>query len=178
MSLIAEALRKSTTASGGPSATPPAPRSLWIYRGLLIASVSVILVVLSNGRSQQLELTRSPSQDPAPSPPPPALVHPDQTSAGRNLLRIAHRQWSLNGIVRGGGGKPLALINNELVAEGETFQGAQVVQVAPNRVDLLVENHLRTLTLEDEGHHPPPVGQVSTFPTEVRRAVRKRLRNP
>lgn len=151
MSLIADALRKSEVSSAGSPPTLPTRRSLWIYRGLLLISVLGVLAGVARGRLQQTD---------APAPTAVAVSEPASHAAqlpsrwrnaatGRNLFQVAERQWRLNGIVEGGPGRSLALINNELVSEGDSIRGATVVRVDTRRVDLQIGKKIQTLTLED-----------------------------
>ena len=56
-------------------------------------------------------------------------------------------RWNLTGIMLGGPGESLAIINGRLVAEGDTFEGVLLVQIDPNQVELLVEDEIETLVL-------------------------------
>ena len=142
MSLIADALKKADTS---PAALPPSPKASprgWIYLGIGACAFLVTMGIRS-------------ALHPADSSPPrrsrPAVTAANlETPAprGLNLLRAAEGQWRLNGIVKGGPGKPLALINGQVVEEGGTIQGAQLVRVASDEVELSTETgQTRTLKL-------------------------------
>jgi hypothetical protein len=64
-----------------------------------------------------------------------------------NLFRTADVQWRLNGIVRGGDGEALALINDQVVAEGGSVQGARLVRVAQDQVEMETEGKTFSLKL-------------------------------
>ncbi len=141
MSLIADALRKAESASPA-SPPPPSPSSLWVYRALLLGCVAVILagvgVVAKRRALPPTGRERASAAAPAPQKP-----------AGLQLLRTAQRDLDLNGIVRGGEGKPLALINNEVVEEGGRIRGAKLVRIGSETVELEENGRVRTLTLEE-----------------------------
>lgn len=77
------------------------------------------------------------------STPPIELNQP----VGLNLLRAAENKWHLNGIIKGGEGRSLALINGQVVEEGDSIQGARVVRVAQGDVDLEQEGQVKNLKL-------------------------------
>lgn len=143
MSLIADALRKAESTSPG-TPTPPSPNSLWIYRALLLGCVAVVLAGLGAVTQRK---TQAPAQKSAAAAAAPAPVA--QKSGGLNLLRTAQGGLSLKGTVRGGNGKPLALINNELVEEGGSVRGARLVRVDQDAVELEQDGRTRTLKLPE-----------------------------
>ncbi|MBI3317712.1 MAG: hypothetical protein HYZ90_01000 [Candidatus Omnitrophica bacterium] len=133
MSLIADALRK----AGGSPATPPLPgmhnpppRSRWIYAVALIGLAVLAFRAWGNTPSRTLDVA------PAASPERTARLHQaNPQPLGLSLLRTAENQWRLNGTVRGGQGKALALIDDQVVEEGGSFRGAKVVRVSQNESD-------------------------------------------
>ncbi|MBI3322796.1 MAG: hypothetical protein HYZ94_03850 [Candidatus Omnitrophica bacterium] len=140
MSLIADALRKAdSTSPSGP--TPPSPSSLWVYRALLLGSVVVI-----GAGAAAVAKRRAPAAAARPAAAAVAASRP--RPAGIQLLRTAQRDMDLNGIVRGGPGRPLALINGEVVEEGGRVRGAQLVRIGDDSVQLEENGQLRTLKLE------------------------------
>lgn len=141
MSLIADALRKAESTSPA-SPPPPSPSSLWVYRALLLGCVAVVLAGLGVVAQKK---TRQPAHVQSAAP----AVAAQQKPAGLQLLRTAQRDLDLNGIVRGGSGKPLALINDEIVEEGGRVRGARLVQIDPDAVQLEENGKIRTLKLED-----------------------------
>ena len=142
MSLIADALRKAESTSPA-SPPPPSPNSLWVYRALLLGCVAVVLVGLGM-------VTKRRAQGPARvQPAAPAVTAAQAKPAGLQILRTAQRDMSLNGTVRGGPGKPLALINGELVEEGGQIRGAKLVRIDPGTVQLEENGKTRTLKLEE-----------------------------
>ena len=141
MSLIADALRKAESASPA-SPPPPSPSSLWVYRALLLGCVVVTLTGVGVvAKRRTLPATGRENV--------PAAAAAQQKPAGIQLLRTAQRDLDLNGIVRGGMGKPLALINNEVVEEGGRVRGAKLVRIGSNTVELEENGRTRTLTLEE-----------------------------
>jgi len=71
------------------------------------------------------------------------------TKIGMEMFRaVETSQWRLNGIIRGGAGKPLALVNNELVQEGDSFHGARVAKVSDDQVVLDTNGQTQTLRLD------------------------------
>ena len=142
MSLIADALRKAESTSPA-SPPPPSPGSLWVYRALLLGSVAIILAGLG-------AVAKRRTQPPAHvQPAAPAVTTAQQKPTGLQLLRTAHRDLNLNGIVRGGSGKSIALINDEVVEEGGRVRGAKLVRIDPNTVQLEEGGKTRTLKLEE-----------------------------
>ena len=137
MSLIADALQKATVS---PPASPPSgsPRPVQVY--LIVGLCGLALIVATRS------LIR-PSRSSAPTPPVSRSSVPASPPLGLNLLRAAESQWQLNGIVRGGEGRPLALINGDLVEEGHTVRGAKVIRVASDEVDLETDGKIQTLKL-------------------------------
>ena len=130
MSLIADALRK----AGEPKPATlesPTPKSRWPY-SLLALGIAGILVVFAVNHSRPSPERTAASRE---STTEPALSS-QAKNTGLNLLRLAEGQWRLNGTVRGGNGESLALINGQVVEEGASIQGAKVVRVAQDQVDI------------------------------------------
>ena len=142
MSLISDALRKADS-SGGTSPSSPSSRSLWIYRILLASSVLVVLAALGMvtkaSKRQGLSRTEAANSSQAAAP----------TLMGSTLLRQAESGLNLEGIVRGGNGKSLALINNRILEEGDAIQGSRIVQVRDNEVHVEEKGTIRTLKLHN-----------------------------
>ncbi len=139
MSLIADALQKAKSSPSAPAPSPArSPRPVWIYLTVGFSGLVLILV------------TRSLIHPPPSSGPPSAANHPPASASaplGLNLLRAADSHWQLNGVVRGGEGRSLALINGDLVEEGGTVHGAKVIRVASDEVDLETDGKIQTLKL-------------------------------
>lgn len=142
MSLIADALRKAETTSPA-SPPPPSPGSLWVYRALLLGCVVVVLASLGLVAKRRARTTAVPAATAA------AQAAAKREPSGLQLLRTAQRDMRLNGIVVGGPGKPLALINDRVVQEGDHIQGARLVRIDPDTVQLEENGRIRTLKLED-----------------------------
>ena len=132
MSLIADALRKGGQGNLNPPPPPRPSRFGWFYGILLLGAIGLAVTALPRHRSQQSMATISTVQEKQTAT---AQAIPKQTT-GLNLLRVAEGQWRLNGTIRGGQGESLALINGQVVAEGSTIQGAKVVRVAQDQVEL------------------------------------------
>ncbi len=133
MSLIADALRKADAPVTAAPPSSPAPKKSWSYWGIGALALLVVLGV---------RIALRPSGRPSSNPPGSAAVPRVESPApvGLNLLRSAEGQWRLNGIVQGGSGKSLALINGQVVEEGGSVSGAQVTRVASDQVELETEN--------------------------------------
>ena len=135
MSLIADALRK---AGSNPSRRPsPTPR--WAYGLLFLGFVALTFILSTNPQQQKIQPNKKTPGGHAKKQRTAVSSASDlkqQQPGGINLLRAADTQWRLNGIVRGGSGKPVALIDNSLVEAGDTFRGALVVKVTEDQVEL------------------------------------------
>ncbi len=146
MSLIADALRKA-----GPntplSPAPPPPKSPWGTRALLIACSGLALLLWARLPIQQKPSPGPTSTSSLKTTPKPTLIasHP----MGFNLLRSAQSQWRLNGIVQGDG-QAIALINGKVVEKGESIQGAKLVRIAQDEVDLETDGQIKTLKLHEQ----------------------------
>lgn len=136
MSLIADALRKAESAS--PPAQSPAPgsRSVWFYRSLLIVGIGLVLAGLG-----------LVTQRPGGRFLPPTGSNPAAPAAP--LLRPGEGKLFLSGIIQGGNGKSLAVINNEILEEGQSVRGATVTRIAQREVEIQEGERVRTLKLRD-----------------------------
>lgn len=140
MSLIADALRKAEHSQSS-SPAGPTPPSLWPYRVLLAVGTVAVLAGLAviahpaKGLPLRAHLL-----------PPTSGVPLSGSSAG--LPFLADRNLSLSGIITGGG-KPMALIDNRVVEEGQLVRGMRVVRVFPTQVELEKEGRITTLKLKD-----------------------------
>lgn len=150
MSLIAEALKKA-----GSSSLPKShrPKSSWLlWGGCLTVGIIGVGWLALNFRPK--ESSRVPEM-PAPVLPtavesaPSSEVTPQETKelSGVQLIMEARSQWRLNGIIRSKDGQALALINERLMEEGQTFQGLRLVRIGPDEVEIEEEGKLSTLTL-------------------------------
>ncbi len=143
MSLISDALRKADSSGGNPPPSSLSSRSLWIYRILLVGSVLVVLTAL--GVVTKVPKGLSPSRSEAVKPLRPTSPKP----LGSLLLRQAEGGPHLEGIVRGGNGNSLALINNRILKEGDAIQGSRIVRVENDHVQVEENGAIRTLKLTD-----------------------------
>ena len=144
-----------------PKNRPPQPPA-WAYRLLLAASAVLVLLALARVSRRpeppaHLDPVPAPAtqevpaapvapatpvpaapEPPAPQPPAPAAVSPSPFAspvAGKQLIARAQR-LSLNGIMLSGDGRPLALINQEVLQPGDRVRGMTVVQVKMDSVIL------------------------------------------
>ena len=128
MSLITEALRK--VESGTPTIQPKdrRPGSIWLYRFLLLGSIGG--VVFSSGLLiRQLKQRSSiPTQ---------------------RTLFPAKRPLILTGVMRSTDGERLAIINRQVLGEGETVQGMRLVRIHEDSVDLDQQGEISVLRLKD-----------------------------
>ena len=130
MSMISEALKKAET--GSTHMAPPSPprRPLWLYRSTLIAAVGIVLtgVAVITHRPPVSARTAVPAAAPIPAQP--------AKNKGLELFRAAQGGMGLSGIIRGGHGESLALIDNQIVKEGDQLHGMRVVQVNTDSVQV------------------------------------------
>ncbi len=155
MSLIVDALQKSE----GP--TPIFPRHSrkprWIYAALMLGCAILALNLIQSPQrplAPKKHATASSSTHPAtaftlkssgiriPSVQIPAIRKP----VGLNLLLSAQSQWRLSGTIQGNG-KPLALINGQVIEEGSTIDGTKVVRVGQDEADLETDGQIKTIRL-------------------------------
>ncbi|GEM_PF-2974511 len=154
MSLIADALKKADAPSEQrrQDAPPPfpensAPKSHAVYRLALVGCVGLVLLGIA-------QVTRRPARV-APVQTAHAVSETPKKSApagvmGKQLLRTALGEMALTGTLRSADGKSLALINNEVVGQGDQVRGMTVVQVNPDSVELQDDGgKTKTLKLED-----------------------------
>ncbi|MBI3312232.1 MAG: hypothetical protein HYZ88_01740 [Candidatus Omnitrophica bacterium] len=140
MSLIADALRKIETPAASLPEKETKPPSLWPYRLGLAVSILAVLAGLT-------WVTQRDSSNKAPmkTARSTASLQPSEM-ASSVLLFKAERQMTLSGIVTGSG-KPMAVINNNLVEEGETVRGMKLVRVLPDQVEMEKEGKRTVLRL-------------------------------
>ncbi len=145
MSLISEALRKADSPSpsaGQPSSGPSgSDNPKWLSGAAVLAAVGLLIFLLPRSANH----ATGPN---ASAPTVSAALAPSKPKLGLNLLRSAESQWRLSGVISGGGGKPVALINQRVVEEGEMIGGARVVQISQDEVELESEGQIRTLRLQ------------------------------
>ena len=134
MSTIADALKKAETSSETPNSPPPSPTPLWIYRAALVGCVVVVLLGIAQFTQRSAPVAAAPTGV-IPNPSPPAAAAPPKTSVQR-FLQLAQGNLVLSGIIQGRDGRSLALINNQVVQEGDQIQGIRVVQVNPKSVEI------------------------------------------
>lgn len=145
MSLIADALRKADNVAPSPSSAPPPPRSPWLAGALLATCLLFIAALLWQRAPAPSPLTLGPAR-PEGSKAPSNLGF--SKTSGLNLLRLAEGQWRLSGIVQGGDGGSLALINNRVIEEGDTVDGARITRIAQDEVELEAQGQTKTIRLQ------------------------------
>ena len=134
MSIIADALRK-VEGRSGPATGPGAPRPVWPYRLLLLGCAAAVAVGLAR-------IARGPQQPPLP--PTAQQVAAPQPAPLRG-------SWALQGIIRGGPGSSIALINDQVVQEGDPIGGKRVLRIEEASVLLQDEaGQAKTLRLVEE----------------------------
>ena len=167
MSLINEALRKSTRQSPSPndpkgagqgqgfySPKPPRRRfSFWIPVGLVVVVLTVFLGVQAHRTAQQ-GIPQTQVEEPTlPSNPTgeqgavqqslPAT--PQEISPLPEKPQVSSTQpFTLNGVVMGGD-TPIALINNRVIQKGEEIDGYVLKEVMAKKV--MLEKEGQTLEL-------------------------------
>lgn len=146
MSVILDALQKVSTSTPPPNVSFPAPRRpSWNKIAAAIAVFVVAGVVLSR---PQKPAERETAHEPTWVPTAPSSSNASLRREGLQLLRNAESQWRLSGIVHGGEGKPLALINGQIVEEGGSLRGAKIARITEHEVELEQEGATKTLRLE------------------------------
>lgn len=130
MSLIADALKKADTSSGTPQGSPPpSPRSLWFHRAVLIGSVGIVLAGVAVVTRRPAPAARTPGRLAVAEAVP-------AKSPGRQLFQAAQAGLALSGTLRDNNGESLALINNQVLTEGDQIRGLRVVKVNTDSVEL------------------------------------------
>ncbi len=145
MSMITEALKKAeatSETSGAPVDLPPSPSSppLWIYRAALVGCVAVVLLGIAHFTHRPEIRAAVPAQIAKVAASPPV----------QRLLKLAQANMVLNGIIQGQDGRSLALIDHEVVQEGDPIRGMRVVRINPRSVEIQDgAGKTKTLQLED-----------------------------
>lgn len=139
MSLIAQALQKSGYASPDSGKSPRGPQFRWGYGLALMVFAGVSLTLSARAALQ--------SKHAGPALEKPRVTATPTQRSGVALLRSADHPLRLSGTIRGNDGKNVALINNQVVEEGASIQGAKLVRVSDDQVELEQEGSLKTLRL-------------------------------
>ena len=170
MSLIADALKKADPPLENPPqaelpSPEPSPRPYGIYRGVLIVCVGLVLLGIAQvtrrppaspavRSASQIVRTASPAVQSAPAVTlpkgsPPAF--PELSKApGIQLFRTAQAGLALSGTILDNNGESLALINNQVLKEGDRIQDMRVVKVNTDSVELQdQEGRTKTLGLKN-----------------------------
>lgn len=148
MSLIADALKKAEISpenENPPAAPPPSPepspRPYGLYRGLLIVCVGLVLVGITQVTRRPASPAVRTAAQPAPAAAltkktsPPALPAPSKAQ-GIQLFQTAQAGLVLSGTLLDSNGESLALINNQVLREGDQIRGMRVVKVNTDSVEL------------------------------------------
>lgn len=160
MSLIADALKKVELPSEDrPHAEPqppppePSPRPDGLYRGLLIVGVGLVLLGIARVTSHPAApgvKAAAPAARPAPVavlPKTSPTAPPESAKAsGIQIFQVAQAGLVLSGTILDNNGESLALINNEVLREGDQIRNMRVVKVNTDSVDLKDQDG-RTKTL-------------------------------
>lgn len=152
MSLIADALKKADSPSenppqASPSSPEPPPRPYGLTRGLLILCVGLVLVGIA-------QVTRRPTSPAIRTAPAAVVAKTSPTTAlpvasqkpGIQLFQAAQAGLALSGTILDSNGESLALINNQVLKEGDQIRGMRVVKVNTDSVELQDQDG-RTKTL-------------------------------
>lgn len=145
MSLIADALKRAELSLENPPAAPPpspkpSPRPYGLYRGALLLCVGLVLVGIA-------QVTRRPPAPTAALPKVSAPVLPEPSKeSGIQLFRAAQAGLVLSGTLLDSNGESLALINNQVLREGDQIRSMRVVKVNTDSVELKDQDG-RTKTL-------------------------------
>ena len=149
MSLISDALKKGGAAPPQSPALPPSPPKPRFKKGAAWFSAILIFAGVFLLRYESASRRALPPQPLLPSQGQPVALQDDSVPKpapsqpqrpGLNLLRAAENSWKLNGVLRGGDGQPLALINNQVVEQGAIVRGAKLVRVNDTSVELEEED--------------------------------------
>ncbi|MBI1953237.1 MAG: hypothetical protein HYS41_03850 [Candidatus Omnitrophica bacterium] len=144
MSLISQALQKADHPAPAAAPPPAGGKPRWLYGAASLAALALLVVLIPRGARRGVE--SKPAMTAAASNPAPTQLA--KANLGLNLLRSAESQWRLSGVIAGGQGKSLALINEQVVEEGGTIGRATVTRVTRNEVDLEEDGQTRTLKLK------------------------------
>jgi len=150
MSNIAEALKKAEAASGAPADLPPSPSipPPWIYRAALVGCVAVVLLGMGIAAFTHRPAIRAAGS--AQTARAPAAASDPAGTRVQRLLQLAQADLVLTGIIQSRNGGSLALINHQVVQEGDQIHGMRVAQVNPKSVELQDnEGATKTLQLKD-----------------------------
>lgn len=166
MSLISEALAKANNVRPVSSRPPSPKRGRWALGILLLAGAGFLWILgrpFSSPETPKIPTT-APGEPETRGSPPLQAEEPTPEDASAPALetesasttplptalpavpRVGGR-WRLGGILREEGGTPLALVNGEVMEEGGTVQGAKVIRIARDGVDLESDGEIQTLTL-------------------------------
>lgn len=149
MSLITDALQKAQRRPAfEPSLPNPPPQRPWWPAGLALGLLGLGLLWL---RPPQGSSTTPPRLRPAKATPAAKPIYaPRPIMALTPVTPTAPAMtWRIEGVITGMG-KPTAIINGQLVNEGDEIHGAKVVSVNTRRVGLLHQGEMVHLPLEEQ----------------------------
>jgi len=99
-------------------------------------------------------LHQPPSPPRSVPPPSPFAAHSSTTALPQPILTLVpavpaapQLAWKINGILVGQG-KPTAIVNGQVVEEGDEIAGAKVVRVDPDQVEILQDGETIRLSME------------------------------
>lgn len=161
MSLVADALKKAEASPEYGRKDGPVPKSYaWVYLLVLAGCASLVLLGIAQVRRQpETPIPPEPApavqEAPAPLPvldasiptPPLEIPMPEPSVP----IPPMDPPVALNGILLSGDGRPLAVINQEVLQPGDRVRGMRVVQVNTDSVELQDKNgEMKTLKLRKE----------------------------
>jgi hypothetical protein len=116
---------------------PPAPASVATTLAPAPATVPFVAPpVVAASRPRPI----TPSEAAAPAPARPATVAPAAPAATATTERRVQLQ-----AITARDGRPLALVNDRLMGEGEEFEGIRIVAIRPDEVEVEVDGRRRVL---------------------------------
>ena len=160
MSLIADALKKAEASPEHGRKDGLAPKSYaWVYLLVLAGCAGLVLLGIAQVRRRPETPIPPPEpaaqEAPAPLPAPEAPIPTPQLEIPVPEPSVPAPPMeppiALNGILLSGDGRPLAVINQEVLQPGDRVQGMRVVRVNTDSVELQDKNGgMKTLKLRKE----------------------------
>ncbi len=153
MSLITDALQKAQSAPSSPTMRVPSSRrpTPWGLVVLLIGLGGATLAFWPHQTGQAPLAAASANRSHAPAPAARATRPGTMPQPIMNMLPIGPTasalSWKVDGVIVGMG-TPTAIINGQLVEEGQQVRGAKVVSVNTDRVQLLDNGETIDLPLD------------------------------
>lgn len=137
MSIIADALKKAEVSP------EHSPRPYGLYMGILVVCVGLVLAGITQVTRRPVSpavRTAAPAAQPvpaaAPEKPSAEALPASSETQGIQLFQAAQAGLVLNGTILDSNGKSLALINNQVLREGDPIGSMRVVKVDTDSVEL------------------------------------------